>query len=80
MRKQGSRGDAEGGGNAKIICIGFYSRGFASLAGKGGFAADLGRFGETPLPFFSMGADALPPEGPRGATPSSLFFLLRGFV
>jgi hypothetical protein len=33
----------------------------ASFAGKGGFAADLGRFGETTLPFFSMGADALPP-------------------
>ena len=61
MRKQGSRGDAEGGGNAKIICIGFYSRGFASFAGKGGFAADLGRFGETTLPFFSIGTDALPP-------------------
>jgi hypothetical protein len=26
--------------------------GFASFAGKGGFAADLGRFGETTLPFF----------------------------
>ena len=40
----------------------------------GGFAADLGRFGETTLPFFSMGADALPPEGPRGAAPSCLVF------
>ena len=50
----------------KIVCLGFYSRGLASLAGQGGFAADLGRFGETTLPFFSMGADALPPEGARG--------------
>ncbi len=36
----------------KIVCLGFYSRGFASFAGQGGFAADLGRFGETTLPFF----------------------------
>jgi hypothetical protein len=26
----------------KIICHGFYSRGFASFAGKGGMAADVG--------------------------------------
>jgi len=38
--------------NTKIVCLGLYSRGFASFAGKGGFAADLGRFGETTLPFF----------------------------
>ena len=38
----------------KLVCLGFYSRGFASFAGKGGFAADLGRFGETTLPFFSI--------------------------
>ena len=51
-----------------------HGRGFASFAGKGGFAADLGRFGETTLPFFSMGADALPREGADRASPSSLFF------
>jgi hypothetical protein len=44
--------------NEKIICLGCYSRGFASFAGQGGFAADLGRFGETTLAFFSMGVDA----------------------
>ena len=47
---------------------GFYSRGFASFAGKGGFAANLGRFGETTLPFFLLGAD--------GAAPSSCFSIL----
>jgi hypothetical protein len=49
----------------KIVCHGFYSRGLTSFAGKGGFAADLGRFGEITLPFFSMGADR--------AAPSSFF-------
>jgi hypothetical protein len=65
QRRRGAEGV-----NEKIICLGFYSRGFASFAGQGGFAADLGRFGETTLPFFSMDVDALPPEGPGGATPS----------
>jgi hypothetical protein len=54
----------------KIVCLGFYSRGFASFAGKGGFAADLGRFGETTLPFYRWARTPYPPEGRRGATPS----------
>ncbi len=45
----------------KIVGLGFYSRGLASFAGQGGFAADLGRFGETTLPFFSMGAAGAAP-------------------
>ena len=39
------------GKNTKAY-LSFYSRGFAPFAGKGGFAAELGRFGETTLPFF----------------------------
>ena len=38
----------------------FKSLRFSRAKRAGGFAADLGRFGETTLPFFSMGADALP--------------------
>jgi hypothetical protein len=33
-----------------LIGLGFYSCAFASLVEEGGFAADLGRFGETTLP------------------------------
>ena len=33
-----------------LIGIGFYSCAFASFVDEGGFAADLGRFGETTLP------------------------------
>jgi len=61
----GAHAGARRGKIQKIVCHGFYSRGFASFAGKGGFAADLGRFGETTLPFFSIGADR--------AAPSSFF-------
>jgi hypothetical protein len=32
----------------------------AQAKARSGLTADLGRFGETTLPFFSMGADALP--------------------
>jgi len=62
----GAHAGARRGKIQKIVCHGFYSRGLSSFAGKGGFAADLGRFGETTLPFFSMGADR--------AAPSSLVF------
>ena len=63
------RRDAEGE-KYKDCLPWFIFAGIALFAGKGGFAADLGRFAETTLPFFSMGTDALPPEGRRGATPS----------
>ncbi len=33
-----------------LIRLGFYSCAFASFVDEGGFAADLGRFGETTLP------------------------------
>ena len=57
----GAHAGARRGKIQKIVCHGFYSRGLTSFAGKGGFAADLGRFGETTLPFFSMGADRAAP-------------------
>ena len=60
-RRMGNRRGISRGGagtrrekNTKIVCLGLYSRGFASFAGQGGFAADLGRFGETTLPFYRL--------------------------
>jgi hypothetical protein len=57
----------------KIVCLGFYSRGFASFAGQGGFAADLGRFGETTLPFYRWARTPYPLKGAEAQRPQNDF-------